>query len=100
MTEAPKRMTLSRMVEMLLERGSGSGSSVTLTRNAKGDTQIEVVVRTGDDDHPRTPEMAAGRAKHIYDELRQLYPYPATPDAPTPGGDVAGKPARGKRDHK
>lgn len=95
--DAPRRMTLSRMVELLLERGSAAGSSVTLTRNAKGDTQIEVVVRTGDDDHPRTPEMAAGRARLIYDQLREQYPYPAidggeTPAKPKPGG-------KSKRDH-
>lgn len=70
-----QRLTLSQIVGMLLTRtGSGAGSSVTLARNAKGDTQIEVTVRTEDEDGLRTPEQAAARARAVYDTLRSAYP--------------------------
>src|SRR5207244_12067809 len=43
-----KRMTLSQVVEALLNRGGGERSSVALSRNAKGETQIGATVRTAD----------------------------------------------------
>ena len=70
----PKRMTLTRVVEMLLERGSHGASSVTLSRNAKGETQIEVVVRTSDDGPVRTPEDAQAVAIDVFETLRTRYP--------------------------
>jgi hypothetical protein len=73
--EPAKRLSLSEIVGMLLTRsGSANNSSVTLSRNAKGDTQIEVTVRTDDEDGLRTPEEAAARARAIYDTLRSAYP--------------------------
>lgn len=79
---APKRMTLSQVVEHLLTRGSSQSSSVSLTRNAKGETQIEVVVRTDAELDIRTPDDAAGVAESVYDRLRLRYPFG---DAPTAG---------------
>lgn len=70
----PRRMTLSRVVEMMLERGSHGASSVSLSRNAKGETQIEVVVRTSDDGPVRTPEDAQAVAVDVFEALRARYP--------------------------
>lgn len=80
-TTAPpaKRMTLSEVVERLLERGAGASSSVSLTRNAKGDTQIEVVVRTGTDDAIVTIADAEAEACAVYDRLRAKYPMHTAP---------------------
>lgn len=72
--EAPKRMTLSQVVEHLLTRGSSQSSSVTLTRNAKGETQIEVVVRTDAELAIVTPDDARETAERVYDALRDRYP--------------------------
>lgn len=72
--EAPKRMTLSQVVEHLLTRGSSQSSSVTLTRNAKGETQIEVVVRTDAELAIVTPDDARETAERVYDALREKYP--------------------------
>lgn len=68
----PPRMTLGRVVELLLAKGGHAGSSVSLTRNAKGETQIEVVVRTGDD-VPTTTD-AELIAQDVFDRLRARYP--------------------------
>lgn len=72
--ETPKRMTLSAIVEMLLTRGMGERSSVTLTRTASGDTAIDVKVRTGDDGETVTVEDAERKAAAVYDRLAALYP--------------------------
>jgi hypothetical protein len=82
---APKRMTLSQVVEHLLTRGSSQSSSVSLTRNAKGETQIEVVVRTDAELDIRTPDDAAEVAGRVYDSLRTSYPFGAEPQAPEAG---------------
>lgn len=73
--ERPKRLSLSQIVEMMLSRsGAGDRSSVTLTQNASGDTQIEVKVRTGDDDEIATADAASAKATALYDQLRERYP--------------------------
>ncbi len=69
-----KRLSLSQIVELLLTRSSGERSAVTLTRNAKGETQIEVHVRTGDSGDVLTVEDAEQRATDAYDRLRAKYP--------------------------
>lgn len=71
--EPPRRMTLSQVVEALLQRGSSEHSSVTLTRNAKGETQIEVVVRTGDSGGVQTIEEAEAAARSVYERLTAVY---------------------------
>jgi hypothetical protein len=80
---APKRMTLSQVVEHLLTRSSSQSSSVSLTRNAKGETQIEVVVRTDNELDITTPDDAAAVAQRVYDALRTAYPF----GAETAGGE-------------
>jgi hypothetical protein len=72
----PHRLTLSQIVEHLLQRGGSDRSSVSLTRNAKGATQIDVTVRTGNQDNATTVEEAAIRAVELYDGLRAHYPMP------------------------
>lgn len=72
---AATRLTLSRIVELLLaHRGGREHSSVTLTRNARGEVQIEVVVRTGDDGDIVTVDQAAAKATELFKTLRQTFP--------------------------
>lgn len=73
--EPPRRMTLSQVVEALLQRGASEHSSVTLSRNSKGETQIEVVVRTGDQGAVTTIEEAEAAASEVYGRLRTAYPF-------------------------
>lgn len=77
----PKRLTLSQIVEMLLTRGGGERSAVTLTRTATGATAIDVKVRTGDDAETATVADAERRACEVYDRLRSLYPDDAGHDS-------------------
>lgn len=71
--EAPRRLTMSQIVELLLTRQVSEHSTVKLTRNAKGDTQIEVSVRSGEPGI-ETPEQAQAKAQQVYDHLTGLYP--------------------------
>jgi hypothetical protein len=73
----PKRLTLSDIVESLLAAQSkhgGERSAVKLTRNARGDTQIEVIVRTGDSTGIETVDDCAAEANRVYEALSILYP--------------------------
>lgn len=72
---APKRLTLSHIVEMLLSRSAQERSSVTLSRNTKGDTMIDVTVRTGEAAGIVTVADAEKHAREVYDRLRSEYPY-------------------------
>jgi hypothetical protein len=72
--EPRRRLTLSDVVELLLARpAAGDHSTIKLTRNSKGDTQIEVSVRTGEPGI-ETVEEARAKAEAQYDHLRRLYP--------------------------
>jgi hypothetical protein len=76
LNDKPRRLSQSEIVERLLHalnRGGQEHSSVELTRNAKGDTQIRVSVRTGDEG-VETVEAARMKAQEQYDHLRDLYP--------------------------
>lgn len=81
-------MTLSQVVEKLLERGGTEHSSVTLSRNAKGATQIEVVVRTGDSGAVATVEEAEAVAISVYERLASRYPNVAEQPAKQNGGEA------------
>jgi len=70
----PKRISLSQIVELILTRGAREHSSVTLTRNAKGDTQIEVAIRSGESSEFLTIDAAALKVQELYDQLRARYP--------------------------
>jgi hypothetical protein len=79
---AGKRLTLSQIVEILLQRSPRDHSSVSLSRNAKGETQIEVVVRTGDTGEILTVAEAEAEAAEAYDRLRARYPMGVDTAAP------------------
>lgn len=69
----PKRLTLSEIVDRLLSC-SADRSYVVLARNARGDTQIDVKVSTGEGGHVLTMEQAEKHATAAYNRLRALYP--------------------------
>ena len=82
--EEPKRRRVSKddVLAALLARATSVGSehsSVRLSRNAKGDTQVEVVVRSGDSPEIQTAAQATAEAVRIYDNLRELYPMTGGP---------------------
>lgn len=95
--EPAKRMTLSHIVELLLTKAGHDRSSVTLSRNAKGETQIEVVVRTGDSSEVSDVLEAEQRAGDVYDRLRAKYPLATGYVGATKPAD-AGKPSKGTDD--
>lgn len=77
----PTRYSLSALHAQALDalRGrTGEHHSVELVRNARGDTQIRVSVRTGESGI-ETPEDASARAQQLYDHLRSVYPLTETP---------------------
>lgn len=68
-----KRLTVTEVARTLLDRAPRSAyGSVTLTLNAKGDTQINVEVPTSDE--LPTIEAASEAARAVYDALRGAYP--------------------------
>lgn len=73
-TARRRSLSLSDVVEMLLAREGGDHSSVDLTRNAKGETQISVTVRSSAGGEINTAGEAAREAVRIYDTLRRRYP--------------------------
>lgn len=75
--ETGKRLTLSEIVQQLLARSGNERSSVQLTRNSKGVTQIDVTVRTGATEGITTALDAEREAVEIYNRLRQTYPLPS-----------------------
>lgn len=73
-TPAP-RLNLSELVRLqlaALSRHGGEHATVELTRNAKGDVQIRVAARTGEQGI-ETLEQAAELAQTIYDGLAAKY---------------------------
>jgi hypothetical protein len=73
-SEKPKRLSLSQIVEMLLTRTPADRSAVTIARNAKGETQIEVKVQAGGGEDVVTVEDAEQKAREVYERLHALYP--------------------------
>jgi hypothetical protein len=69
-----KRLSLSAIIELMLTRGAGDRSAVTLTRTSSGGTAIDVKVRTGDDGELLTVEQAASKAAEVFDALTERYP--------------------------
>lgn len=68
------RAEIMRGLLAAIGKTGGEHSTVKLTRNAKGDTQIEVSVRTGDTPGVETAADASAEAVRLYDNLRELYP--------------------------
>jgi hypothetical protein len=56
-----------------LENRGGTSSTVTIARNAKGDAQFEVTVRSGDSPEIVTAADAHNEAMRIYDALCLSY---------------------------
>jgi hypothetical protein len=67
----PHRLSLSDILGMVLSRGSGEHDKVALGRSARGETTIEVEVRTREDE---TVVDAEKRAVEVYERLRAKYP--------------------------
>jgi hypothetical protein len=74
-TAKPKRLSLSEILQLVLTRQVTEPSSVTLTRNASGETVIEVKVKAHEDGGLAAVEEAAEHATDIYEQLRVHYPY-------------------------
>ncbi len=89
------RMTLSRLVEILAARSSTGPSSVSLTLNAKGDTQVGVEVKVGEE--APTVGEAAVVAASVYDILRARYPRTDNGAPQPPQDDIAEKRAQIRR---
>lgn len=92
-TEPPRRLTLSEIARAqlaALERVPREHSTIGLSRNARGVTQIEVSVRTGDEGVDTLGD-ALELARKLYDELREAYPLEVEAEA------VRVKPAPAKK---
>jgi hypothetical protein len=72
--EQPKRLALSEILRLVLTRQTSEPSAVTLSRNAAGETLIEVKVKAAEDDGVAAIELAANQAAELYDQLRGQYP--------------------------
>lgn len=74
-TEAPRLTPTQRLHEVtmasLTREARPPESSVSLTRNARGVTQIDVTVRA------EAADEAEKQAREIYERLRNRYPLPS-----------------------
>ena len=68
------RAEILRGLLAAIGKHGGGSSLVSLSRNAKGETQIEVAVRTGDTPGVETAADAMAEAVRLYDSLREVYP--------------------------
>lgn len=89
--EARALVVYDRLAALYPAREPLEQTTVQCTRNAKGETQIEVQVRGGEAGEVRTPEAVTERVIDLYDRMRMRYPmsdgYTAKP------GSVASVPA-------
>lgn len=83
----------ARLAELYPPSPPSDSASVTIARNAKGDTQLEITVRCGAT--LTSVDDAAGRAVELYDQARRRYPMAngltAKPGTVEPDAKVAGK---------
>jgi hypothetical protein len=70
-----------------LTRGGTEHSSVTLKNNAKGETQIEITVRTGESDEIDTAAKAFAEASRLYLQARETFALAGITVSPSPGLD-------------
>lgn len=90
---AGRRLSLSEILEAHLAamtKPSGPHSSVRLTRNAKGDTQVEVLVSAVPGSAIATPADASAEAARVYDALRLVYPMADEPTRASRGPNGGG----------
>lgn len=84
----PRRVTKDDVLASFLAsltRGSSEHSSVTLKSNARGETQIEVTVRTGESDEIDTAAKAFAEASRLYLQARETFALAGIPVTPSPG---------------
>lgn len=79
-----RRMTLSQVVERLLERGGSAHSSIELGLTAGGKVTIGVSVRTSPDGEATNTVEASNLAQQLFDSLRAKYEPVAEPADPKP----------------
>lgn len=68
-----KRMTLSQVVERLLDRGGSQHSSIDIGRTAGGKVTIGVSIRTSPDGEATTVAEAEQLAQDVFDRLERKY---------------------------
>ena len=66
-----------------INRTGGEHSAVTLKTNAKGETQIEVTVRSGESDRVQTAQDALAEASRLYLQARETFGLAGIPVAPS-----------------
>lgn len=71
-----RRMTLSQVVERLLDRGGSAHSSIELGLTAGQKVTIGVSIRTSDDGEATTIAEAEELAQAVFDRLRSKYAPP------------------------
>jgi hypothetical protein len=84
MSEPARRITAAQIIEKQLEvmgRSSTRSRTVTLIRNAKANTQIELVNSSDDMDDATSFQALAEATAAVYDWL--CLRYPPTPDTTT-----------------
>lgn len=72
-----KRLSMSQILEMVLSRGGGDRSAVTIGRSPSGIPYFEVVARTGEGE---SVEDAEQRARAVYERLGADYAVPQAHD--------------------
>lgn len=90
----PRRLTKDDVLGSFLaglHRSGGERSSVTLKSNAKGETQIEVTVRTGDTTGVETAAQAMAEASRLYTNARETFGLAGIPLAPEGGPNGGGQ---------
>ncbi|MCI0346582.1 MAG: hypothetical protein L0221_14230 [Chloroflexi bacterium] len=68
------RAEILRGLLSAVNKTGGEHSTIRLSRNAKGDTQFEVSVRTGESDALATAADAQAEAVRLYRMLDELFP--------------------------
>lgn len=84
--EQSRRMTLSQVVERLLDRGGSAHSSIDIGLTAGGKVTLGVSVRTSDDGDATTLAEAEQLAQETFDRLRTKYELVPDDQAGVAGG--------------
>src|SRR5512146_2377850 len=90
-----RRMTLSQVVERLLDRGGSAHSSIELGLTAGQKVTIGVSIRTSDDGEATTIADAEELAQAVFDRLRLKYA-PAPDDEAGDAGTSSCTPPNGR----
>jgi hypothetical protein len=71
---AKARQLYDQLVALYPTSAQHDGATVSLTRNAKGDTQVDVDVRTAGAGEVVSAEQAETKASEVYERLTSRYP--------------------------